>query len=91
MMTELPTFGASTMVGVSRANLAHVAPTPTHSGMMALTRSAFARKASASAAHWMVFAAILREWVPSFTVGGWDGMLTTVVCSSYIYVGTIWV
>lgn len=91
MMTELPMFSASTMVGVRSAKLAHVAPTPTHSGVMALTRSAFARKASASAAHWMVFAAILREWVPSFTVGGWDGMLTTVVCSSYIYVGTIWV
>ncbi len=50
MMTELPTFGASTMVGVSRAKLAHVAPTPTHNGMMALTHSAFASKASASAA-----------------------------------------
>ena len=59
MMTELPTFSASTMVGVRRAKLAHVAPTPTHRGVIAFTLSAFARKASASAVHWMVFAAIL--------------------------------
>mmetsp|Transcript_4630 Transcript_4630/g.8021 ORF Transcript_4630/g.8021 Transcript_4630/m.8021 type:complete len:331 (-) Transcript_4630:513-1505(-) len=57
-MTDLPTCSASTMVGVSSAKLAHVAHTPTQRGVMALTLSALARKASASAAHWMVFAAI---------------------------------
>ena len=51
MMTELPTFKASMMEGVRSVSEAHVAPTPTHSGVMALTRSALARKASASAAH----------------------------------------
>ena len=42
-----------------RILLAQVAPTPTHNGVMALTRSALASNASASAAHWIVFAAIL--------------------------------
>lgn len=58
-MTELPIFSTSMMAGVSNAKLAQVAPTPTHNGVMALTLSALASKASASAAHWMVFAAIL--------------------------------
>ena len=47
------------IVGVSNVNEAHVAPTPTQSGVMALTLSALAKYASASAAHWIVFAAIL--------------------------------
>ena len=55
------------MVGESRAKLVHVAPTPTHNGVMALTRSSFVSKASALVAHWMVFAAILPRWF----VFGW--------------------
>jgi hypothetical protein len=58
-MTELPMFSTSIMAGVNKAKLAQVAPTPTHNGVMALTRSALASNASASAAHWIVFAAIL--------------------------------
>ena len=58
MMTELPMFSASTMVGVSRAKLTHVAPVPTHNGVMTLMRSAFVSKASTLAMHWMVFATI---------------------------------
>ena len=42
---------ASTIVGVNNAKLAHVAPTPTQRGVIALTRSALANHASASAAH----------------------------------------
>mmetsp|Transcript_10503 Transcript_10503/g.23548 ORF Transcript_10503/g.23548 Transcript_10503/m.23548 type:complete len:282 (-) Transcript_10503:297-1142(-) len=45
------------MTGARRANDAPVAPTPTHRGVTALTRSALARNPSASAAHWMVAAA----------------------------------
>ena len=59
IMTELPMFSTSIMAGVNKAKLAQVAPTPTHNGVMALTRSALASNASASAAHWIVFAAIL--------------------------------
>ena len=46
------------MVGANRDRLAAVAPKPTQRGVMALTRSALASRASASAAHWMVLAAI---------------------------------
>ncbi len=60
IITEFPMFRASMIVGVREA---HVAPIPTHNGVMALTLSALARKASASAAHWIVFAAILRGCV----------------------------
>mmetsp|Transcript_3387 Transcript_3387/g.7582 ORF Transcript_3387/g.7582 Transcript_3387/m.7582 type:complete len:223 (-) Transcript_3387:6-674(-) len=56
--TELPTLSASMSRGVRRAKLADVAHTPTQRGVMALTLSALARRASASAAHWMLFAAI---------------------------------
>ncbi len=66
---DSPTLSASMMVGVSRAKLAQVAPTHTHNGVMALTRLAFASKASALVAHWMVFAAILPRW---FVLGGFD-------------------
>ena len=45
------------MTGANRAKLAPVAPTPTHNGVTALTRSALAKNPSASAAHWMVAAA----------------------------------
>mmetsp|Transcript_2521 Transcript_2521/g.6299 ORF Transcript_2521/g.6299 Transcript_2521/m.6299 type:complete len:242 (-) Transcript_2521:113-838(-) len=58
MMTEPPMLRASIMVGARMAKDAQVAPTPTQRGVMALTRSALARKPSASAAHWMEFAAI---------------------------------
>jgi len=51
-------LSASMMVGARREREAAVAPTPTQRGVMALTRSALARRASASAAHWMVLAAI---------------------------------
>ncbi len=49
--TELPMFNASMIVGAKIAPEAHVAPTPTHNGVIALTLSALASKASASAAH----------------------------------------
>ena len=61
MELSMPKFDAPMSVGVSSAKLAAVTHTPTQSGLMAFTLSALARKASASAAAWMVLAAIL--WV----------------------------
>ena len=45
------------MTGAKRAKVTAVAPMPTQRGVTALTRSAFARRPSASAAHWIVAAA----------------------------------
>ena len=60
-MIELRICNSSTIMGVGNAKLAHVAHTPTQNGVMALNLAALAMKVSASAAQWMVFAAIL--WV----------------------------
>jgi len=48
----------SISTGATSANVAEVADIPTQRGVMALTRSALASRPSASAAHWIVAAAI---------------------------------
>ena len=55
---EFAKSSASTRLGISSENKEKVAASPTHSGLIALTLSAFAKNTSASAAHCIVLAAI---------------------------------
>mmetsp|Transcript_21593 Transcript_21593/g.50789 ORF Transcript_21593/g.50789 Transcript_21593/m.50789 type:complete len:423 (-) Transcript_21593:234-1502(-) len=57
-MGEFEKLSASTRLGIRSEKSENVAAMPTQSGLIALTRSALARKASASAAHCIVLAAI---------------------------------